>query len=90
MVDCINSHRRLPEEQTEHYLDVQDYYSYFANRITIEFLPLPTGAEANANATESFEIELSRLTTYSQLEDAVAEQVHCDPTFLRFTHSVYV
>ena len=66
------------------YLNAEEYYEYFSNRIEVEIKPYPTVDDKKKNRT-SIKCELSKNMNYQQMEAKIAEELNCKPELLRFT-----
>ena len=78
--DIICFQRTLSEAEASAvtYHDARQYYDYLLNRVSIRFYP--RGKEA----TEEFDLLLSKKMTYDQFSYRVGEHLKADPTHLRF------
>ena len=62
------------------YANAREFYDYLLNRVTIHLLPrLPQNTPS-----EVLDLTLSRKMTYDQLAAKVGEQLHANPTHIRF------
>ncbi|EEP79053.1 conserved hypothetical protein [Uncinocarpus reesii 1704] len=79
--DIICFQRSINESElppTAIYRNVQQYYDFLLNRITVKFAPIDPDAE------ETFTLTLSKKMTYEQFSTKVGEHLKVEPTHLRF------
>lgn len=63
------------------YTNVQDFYDYLLNRVSVTFAPKVT----TANDDAKFVLTLSKKMSYDQFAEKVGEHLRVDPTHLRFS-----
>ncbi|EON63096.1 hypothetical protein W97_02323 [Coniosporium apollinis CBS 100218] len=85
--DIITVQRVLSDKETSvisangNYTNVQDFYDYLLNRVSVTFAPKVT----TANDDAKFVLTLSKKMSYDQFAEKVGEHLRVDPTHLRFS-----
>lgn len=64
---------------TGSYVETKDFYDYLQNRISVTFRPRLDFEDPG------FQLDLSKKMTYDQFAAKVAEQLHVEPTHIRFS-----